>query len=210
MLRTVISNPIEREYEAWIMDAIDDYFFFARRQAALFAVSPSKEVEWPADEVIAVEGKLVGLQFKKPKLSRAQGRPRYDFSRLYWSFHQPAGQHSLLLRHTEICYSLPTFINRNYRRNALHHCLFWRPTNPTDLVAWYDNPSHRVRTEYRQLAGAPRWGLFSQNLLRCPVGRRLTREGLEEYLPALHSELREVAQEGRGSRRIYLIYIEME
>ena len=40
-------------------------------------------------------------------------------------------------KHEEIFYCLPTFLNRDYRHQALHHCLFWRPEKGVmNRTAW--------------------------------------------------------------------------
>ena len=166
------SNPLEREYEAWIIQGIENYFHSLGQKVAIWAVSPADEVNWPADEHMIVGKKLIGLQFKKVGFIDNKVRPK-DFGRLRWSFHKPQNQYDLVAKFPEIFYCLPTFINRDYRRQAVHHCLFWR-TNPKDkrnLNAWYDNP--KARTPHKSIGDSPRWGFFIEKVIACKVGKKI-------------------------------------
>ncbi len=183
-LQTVYANPIEREYEAWIVEGIERYFRRVGQNAAVWAVSPTFEPAWPADEVLTIRGKLVGLQFKKARL--AAGIRTYD--RLTWSLASPKGQYAAVQAASEIYYVLPTFVNRTYRREALHHCFFWRPPAGTaDVQAWYDNS--KAVTQHRQLAKAPearRWGGMIEAIQSCDAGRRVTGiKDVRSYLRGL-------------------------
>jgi hypothetical protein len=208
--------PLEREYEAWITDAIDRYFLVTRRKVSIFAISPSEEILWPADEVLAAEGKVVGLQFKAPKLSNSSSLAAIDPARMYWSLHSPAHQFELIQRHDEIFYCLPTFTNRRYRHVALQHCLFWRP-NDDSKMAWYDNPSPRVRTANTKLAVESRWGYFVEQLLYCNVGRRCTVNNFRKYVDELAVEMKSEVEErpvrrtkGRTSNfKQFILFIEL-
>ncbi len=165
--------PLEREYEAWIANAIERYFLMTRHRVSLFAVSPADEVSWPADEALATAGKVVGFQFKSPKLSLSRGASGSAPDALHWGLHQPPGQFELLIAFPEIFYCLPTFTNRRYRHVALHHCLFWRPPNKNKM-AWYDNQSPRVRTRNKKLSNEMRWGYFVEQMLYCDIGTKMT------------------------------------
>ncbi len=191
LLLETLSVPLEREHEAWIVRQIEDYFSDSGRRVKIWAVSPSDEKTWPADEHLAAEGKLVGLQFKRAHV--ATGSNPIDLSRLKWSFASPPGQFELIQRRPEIFYCLPTFINRQWQRAALQHCLFWRPepTDPTDLNAWYENPG--ALTPYNALGAAPlayRWGRFYELLSGCRIGKKigLADETLPSYLAGLRSD----------------------
>lgn len=205
------TNPLEREFESWIVSGIEDYFESLGIAYAVFAVSPDIEKAWPADERILVSGKVFGLQFKQAKLS-GSGPPLP--SRLQWSFHQPRGQFSQVLASPEVFYCLPTFINRDYRKQALQHCLFWRP-DPTkvDMNAWYDNP--RARTPYLKIDTAPRWGLFVERLFNCTVGRRIkSSTDLANYgkeILAIRREYSEATNHPEDSRDegLYLVTVSL-
>lgn len=134
---------------------------------AIWAVSPNIEAVWPADEQLNVARKVVGLQFKQAKMAPGAIGP----SRLKWSLHQPPGQFALVQGAPEVFYCLPTFINRDARSEALHHCLFWRLGEDVNHNAWYDNPA--ARTPYRRLRDSMRWGHFLESLLDCSVGVRV-------------------------------------
>jgi hypothetical protein len=174
------ASPLEREYEAWIVAGIETYLKNVGLRYAIWAIGSSQEKVWPADEKLSVGSKIVGLQFKRAKLatSGAVGKDR-----LKWTFDQPAGQLALVSSTPEIFYCLPTFINRDLRSEALHHCLFWRP-DPSDLNAnaWYDNSA--ARTPYKKLDDSMRWGLFFERLMYCDVGKKLCGGGDVDDLTA--------------------------
>jgi len=166
------SSPLEREYEAWIIQGIEDYFNSLGQKIAIWAVSPSDEVNWPADEHLIVGKKLIGLQLKKVTYKDNRNKPK-EFGRLNWTFHNPKGQFQLVLKFPEIFYCLPTFINRDYRSQAIQHCLFWRPEKGVkdDMNAWYDNSI--AQTPHKSIYNADRWGLFIEKILSCKVGKRI-------------------------------------
>ncbi|KOQ70085.1 hypothetical protein [Stenotrophomonas maltophilia] len=176
------ASPLEREYEAWIVAGIEAYLKNVGLRYAIWAIGSSQEKVWPADEKLSVGWKVVGLQFKRAKLatSGAVGKDR-----LKWTFDQPAGQLALVSSTPEIFYCLPTFINRDLRSEALHHCLFWRP-DPAKLNtnAWYDNGSKKVKTPYKKLDDSMRWGLFFERLMYCNVGKKVRRGGEVDSLTA--------------------------
>jgi hypothetical protein len=158
------AHPLEREYEAWIVQGIEQYFTNLGIEFAIWAVSPELEATWPADEKLLVGCKIVGLQFKQAKL----GAGTLAFDRLKWSLHSPKGQFELVKSTPEIFYCLPTFVDRAVRSHALNHALFWRPGSATDYNVWYDNPA--ALTPYNKVRDAMRWGHFMEALLSCTVG----------------------------------------
>ena len=169
LLQAQYAHPIEREYEAWIVQGIETYFHHASFSYAIWAVSPFEEARWPADERLALGCKVVGLQFKQAKLAKG----KLDFDRLHWSLHSPDGQLKLVQRHKEIYYCLPTFVNRLLRRQALEHCLFWRPTkDEPNRNVWYENPA--AQTPYKGVCDAMRWGRFVESMLSCAVGKKIS------------------------------------
>lgn len=152
ILDTTFTRPLEREFESWIVRDIEDYFLSIGRRVFVWAVSPFLESIWPADEVLLLSGKLIGLQFKQAQLKSGL----LAFDRITWSLKDPPGQYELLSRRNEIFYALPTFINRIWARTSLSHCLFWRPpAGVIDYNAWHDNPtrvhptSNSTRTQTR-------------------------------------------------------------
>jgi hypothetical protein len=184
------SHPLEREYEAWLVHGIEDYFLRIDSQVAVFAISPTDEKTWPADEALTVDCKVVGLQIKRPKVSRPC-HPN-DFSKLSWNLGNPPNQLARVLAHKEIHYVLPTFTNRTIRSQALHHTLFWRPSHGNDFQVWYKNDSPKVETSYRDVSSAPRWGLFMESIVRCDTGIVLNNgASLSEYIRSLKTGSRE-------------------
>jgi hypothetical protein len=171
LLSLTYAKPLEREFESWIIEAIERYGKNIGRPPQVWAVSPSFEVVWPADEVVVIDGKVLGLQFKQAKM--APGLE--DFSRLKWSLASPPQQYLNVQNSPEVYYCLPTFINRIFKREALHHCLFWRPPAAVaDTQVWYDNPV--ATTAHNSLASDPtamRWGRLLEQIQACIVGRRV-------------------------------------
>lgn len=166
LLHRKYSHPLEREYEAWIVAGIERYFMTLGVKFAIWAVSPNIEAVWPADEQLNVARKVVGLQFKQAKMAPGAIGP----NRLKWSLNQPPGQFALVQGAPEVFYCLPTFINREARSEALHHCLFWRPGRDANHNAWYDNPA--AHTPYRRIRDSMRWGHFLESLIDCSIGVR--------------------------------------
>ena len=206
------SNPLEREFESWIVTGIEDYFESLGIAYSVFAVSPGSEKIWPADERLLVNSKVFGLQFKQAKLS---GSSLPAPAQLQWSFHQPSGQFAQVIASPEIFYCLPTFINRDYRKQALHHCLFWRPDPAkNDMNAWYNNP--RSRTPYAALETAPRWGLFVEQVFNCVIGRRVSSSTeLTNYIQELEQFRRysnEIAKspDRQSDEGLYLVVVSLE
>lgn len=180
------SHPLEREYEAWIVDGIERYFRAIAVPHAIWAVSPAEEASWPDDERLLVANKVIGIQFKRPKLAGAV--PNFD--RLNWPLNGPPGQFNLIFRRPEIYYCLPTFVNRNLRSEALNHCLFWRPDAIRDTNVWYENPA--ARTPYCAIKGAARWGLFVEQLLSCKIGvLNSSSDQTKTYLGGFYDSIRQ-------------------
>lgn len=170
-LDITFTKPIEREYEAWIVRGIEEYFLTLGYKVPIWAVSPTDEVNWPADESMIVGNKLIGLQIKKATYSSSCTASR-EYSCLKWTLHQPPKQYGLVLKFPEIYYCLPTFINRNFKDQALAHCLFWRPEpNMIDKNVWYNNP--QARTPYNAISKADRWGKFIEDVINCTVGKKI-------------------------------------
>lgn len=178
------ANPLEREYESWIVHQIENYFKTINRQVNIWAVSPKYESIWPADEVLITGGKLIGLQFKQAKLSSAS-----NLNNIKWTLGNPKGQFELVQKTKEIYYVLPTFINRDWREASLHHCFFWRPKKTVNYNIWYNNIDPRTTTPYNQLSLDPtayRWGEFTELLLNCDFGIKIDRNfNFSSYLSEL-------------------------
>ena len=186
ILKARHAHPLEREYEAWIVNGIERYFRDLGMEFAIWAVSPAIEATWPADEKLLTECKVVGFQFKQAKLAAGT----VGFNRLKWTLHNPAGQFELVRSMPEIFYCLPTFIDRSVRSHALDHCLFWRPGEDTDYNVWYDNPT--ALTPYKKVRDAMRWGHFMEALLSCTVGvRAATPSEARESLKLIYGAVRE-------------------
>lgn len=209
LLARVWSLPLEREFEAWIVHGLESYFACAGIAADVFAVSPKDERTWPADQVVHVDSKIIGLQIKRPKISGPCVPNNY--SRLSWSLSQPPSQLARVLARPEIHYVLPTFINRRAKANAIHHCLFWRPANNADTQVWYEN--NKAKT-YKCELNAPRWGLFLESVLRCDVGLKAAAGfSLSEYIDSLrineHAEIANSHELHESTDRVVLALLPM-
>lgn len=164
-LQTRFATPLEREYEAWIVSGIERYLKSLRICYSIWAISPIEEADWPADEKLLFNSKFVGLQLKQAKM--AKGAIAQD--RLNWQLHQPPGQFALVKSHPEIFYCLPTFINRDFREQALEHCLLWRPEESNNKNVWCDNSA--ARAPYKKARDSMRWGLFLEQVISCNLGK---------------------------------------
>jgi hypothetical protein len=171
-LQKKYNSPIEREFESWIIQDIENYFDRIRKRVTIFAVSPANEKAFPADEVIAYENKVIGLQFKKADLSvlrSNQASP--DFTNVKWEL-RDSTQFANIKRNPIIYFCLPTFINREYKSVALNHCIFWRPDQSAQPTTyWYENTSVKNGNGAINAEGM-RWGIFIEKLLGCQIGRR--------------------------------------
>jgi hypothetical protein len=181
LLTATYTKPLEREFEAWIVEGIERYGQDVGLPQQVWAVSPNFEVVWPADEALVISGKVLGLQFKQAKLAPGA----VDFSRLKWSLGTPPQQYANVQNSPEVYYCLPTFINRKFKREALQHCIFWRPpAGVADTQAWCDNP--KAPTAHNSLANDPsamRWGRLIEQVQACVVGRRVnSQEEVDAYL----------------------------
>jgi len=227
ILRPHFGIPLEREYEGWIVHRIEKYFHHIGRKALVWAVSPTDEATWPADEALIVGGKLFGLQFKQPKLGPYPPGASPDYSRLKWLLNSPPGQAALVQANPEIFYCLPTFTNRQFRREALHHSLFWRPAaggfaNPVDLNVWYENMGNNIQTQNNNIVRDPtcfRWGEFIERILDCklPDGfdrnapanivLQRIRQSYAEFMNLRPREPDRQADEGGTESVLYLFYV---
>jgi hypothetical protein len=201
-----LGNPQEREFEGWITNAIDQYFLLTKRRAHLFALSQQWEKVWPTDTAMYVDGKVIGLQFKRPSVSGAAPWGPCD---LHWKFSRPAGQLALLMKFPEIYYCLPTFRNRRYRHGAIQHCVFWRPDEGLNETkkAWYYHSDHCRDDERAGLADAMRWGRFIERIFICEIGVTKTASELEEFLEEIRSRYRDLLRR-RTRFRLHLLVIE--
>lgn len=211
------SKPIEREYEGWLVRAIEKYFQDLGIFAVMWAVSPTFESSWPADEHLYTSGKIIGLQIKKATLSNRKN-PNYDFTDLKWNLHDPRRQFELIQKRSEIYYCLPTFINRKWKDKALEHCIFWRPEKHIEYYPWYNNPRAKNNL-YSSISNHPntlRWGHFYEKVIACEIGKRLNTDYtpynyLDNLQTSIYEELEELRFDEQGAENItkglYLIYL---
>ncbi|MCM3732725.1 hypothetical protein M3196_13720 [Fictibacillus nanhaiensis] len=220
ILHSYLSNPLEREYESWITTQIEDYFNRLGIKFDIWAVSPLDESTWPADEHVLFNGKLLGLQFKQAKLKDKIP----SFNRLRWDLRQPKGQFEAIQKRSEIFYALPTFINRKWRKNALEHCVFWRPnvSDVTNYNLWYSNNHPSIKTPYNNIANhlnAFRWGHFVELIINCNIGYKIDKElQMDDYLKKIKKQFYDYNSPiknnnetnfNNGSNTLYLLHIKL-
>lgn len=175
-----LALPYEREHEGWICERIVEYFESISVTAKIWAVGQHAERHWPADERTITDGKLFGLQFKRPYPTNRQKPTSFD--QLHWEIDAQSRQYNDVKQNTEIFYLLPTMLNRNYRRVSLHHCMIWRPTPwHTGSTLSYQKarwPCWHVKADDGTVSAFVnvRWGEFVEQLQECPLGYRIENE----------------------------------
>lgn len=181
--------PLEREYEAWLVRALEDYFESVGAYYFIRAVSPiSEEKSWPGDQLVFMSGKVFGLQVKRPNLQSTEllrtkaGEPRSRRECLHFTLERE--QKARVVKIGEIYYALPTFLSRDYRRSCLHHFEFWRPRKSHSGDISICHPRGRAT------AAGVRWGTLIERVLECNVGRRVDSV---RALEAWFSEIREAS-----------------
>ncbi len=191
-LATRLGLPLEREYEAWIVEEIELYFAGLGCSVDTWAVSPRDEKTWPADHALKKGTKLLGLQFKRPHVSAPA------FSKLSWRLDQPPGQVKGVYHTPEIVYCLPTFAHRDWRHQCLHHCIFWRPTSASHGSIWYANAAAPKSPDSKLIdhPNATRWGVIAEGLMRCTSGKLLDGSA-RQYVKSIHEAFGN-ADEGHG------------
>jgi hypothetical protein len=206
LLKIKYSSPIEREFESWIVQDIENYFARINKKVAIFAVSPSDEKDFPADEVIAYDSKVIGLQFKKANLSdKRTGQTSPNLTNLNWEL-RDSHQFFNIKNNSLIYFCLPTFINRDYKSVALDHCIFWRPDqNAQATTYWYDNSLVKNGNGNVNAEGL-RWGFFIEKLYSCEIGVKLTAGQFRRELK-INSTLE--GYEYNESSPLYLLFIEL-
>jgi hypothetical protein len=164
-LQTPLELPFEREHEGWAIRGIEDYAAAAGLRVRVCAVSPKREKQWPADEALTFRSKFFGLQFKRPEFKSGQ---------LVWEIKPASLQYARICAAPEIFYALPMFTNRDLRRVALDHCVFWRPCQVCSrrgAVCYL--PARRWQTmeglKGCECIGPMRWGDFVEALYRCEL-----------------------------------------
>jgi hypothetical protein len=206
LLKTRFDIPLEREYEMWIITDLERRLRQLALQPEIFAVSPTKERLWPADQCVGFSGKLFGLQFKRPCLP---DRSDIDIGKVKWPLAKPYWQRHLLARHSELYYCLPTFLNREARFFAADHAIFWRPDANPPSGAWYSNPEAKDWLPDLDKVGH-RWGRFLERVLACNAGRRFSEGELYSILDSYRDSVSEDGEMGRSKQETtYVIAMRM-
>lgn len=206
ILKDQFRFPLEREFEAWIVRGIKDYFRSIDVKAFIFAISPSEETKWPSDEKLDITeyGKIIGLQFKRPTIDETKP---LSYEALKWNLSDSKRkQYDLVKAHKEIFYVLPTFVNRKWEERALEHCIFWRPNEEdTSKIVWYDNKHINTKISLSERSCKFRWGEFLEQIMECNIGQKINQESskddskrIELYLKGLKKEFEYTNQVNDG------------
>lgn len=166
--------PLEREYEAWLIRAIEDYLDEIGVPHRIVCIGPSIERGWPADIAGVVSGVVFGLQVKRP----AAG------PEVQWPLDQPPGQFGAVKGLKDVYYALPRVRSRDQRRVVLHHTLFWRPAHSvgSTLPVSPDSLRHHELTKS--------WGELVTDVRASRVGQRLGPDlSLGDYLEGVTETL---------------------
>lgn len=137
--------PTEDNYVCWTLFGIRDYFRQRGYRVQTYSVGQVRERMLPADQIVEVGNKIVGLQFKRPMMQHK-------------SFRWPPTphQHEAILNSPWIYYCLPDFADYDMQDVALFHCRFV----PAEAL----KADGTVRGRYF------RWGTFADAILDCRNG----------------------------------------
>lgn len=208
ILNIVDAHPLEREYEAWVIRCIEEYLMALGRHYRVYACDIALERAIGADEKLDLDSKIIGIQFKRALLSPVrQNQQQIDFSNLFWRLTDQGNQFTTIRNNNFVAYGLPTFINRNYRFNALHHCLFFKPrkkeATPGDY--WYcHTPPQDLQHNLNFCRSSWRWGEFWEIINSCDFG---TRDSSKKVISNLMEEFKTSKLEGKDPEPIYLFEI---
>lgn len=178
------SKPIEREYEAWLLCAIDAFLSPLGIQYDLWALTPREEQVFPADEKFRFNGKLIAFQMKRTYClcgGRGTGHPRHcTQDDLYWELSSKR-QLSRIKSISYIYYVLPAFLNRRLRQSILHATCFttwfWRPHHWVTAGRLWNGLSRTRRTRLRTALGNSfTWNQLLASLCECNIGRLFRAE----------------------------------
>ena len=211
MLDKVLTRPIEREFEGWITWLMEDYFDCVGIEARIWSISQTDEAFWPADEAMFLDGKILGLQMKRPDMANWL---QLDFSRLKWTLGNNTNQFDLIKERPEIFYCLPTFINREWKKGSLDHCVFWRPKDGEShtSILWYENPNiPQWHGNIERHEKTHRWGGLIERLLDCQFGIVIeTAEQWTTYLKELRAKLKDKNYFDGGSDCLVLVNVRIK
>ena len=201
--------PLEREHEAWVIRGIEDYARATGLKCRTFAVSQTEEDAWGADEVIGFRAKVFGLQFKRPYVTG---------NGIFWEISPSSNQFLNVCNNEEIFYALPSFVNRELKYQALHHCIFWRPCIKCSGATVRGEEQlclrRKIRQYRRHIRGQKmRWGDLAEKLFECTAGKRIDQgtnvsSVLAEIQQRLRPDERESLISGNGDT-LFLVAIEL-
>lgn len=174
-IRIFRSKPIEREYEGWLMCAIDAEMAKLGVRADTWAVHPHEESTYPADEKFLADGKLISFQVKRANCrcrgylpSRAHSSCK--IGDLHWSLGSPAGQFAKVVARPEIYYVLPEFLNRSLRTAVLDHTWFWRPKHASTAGKIWASLGRNRKRSRRESGTSFRWPALMRQFGTCEIG----------------------------------------
>ncbi|MCL0058249.1 hypothetical protein M1O47_00975, partial [Dehalococcoidia bacterium] len=134
--------PTEDNYIDWILDGVRDYYRKIGYRVKTYSIGQVKERQCPIDRILAVENKVVGIQFKRPLKSKPP-----------WKYDIKPHQHQKISEARWTFYCLPDFTDLSLQEVALFHCKFL--------------PAYEVSKSNQQQQRYYRWGSFANALIRC-------------------------------------------
>lgn len=167
--------PLEREFEAWIISNIERYFETNGIKYYIRALMPKEEKKIGADELMFFSNsyKVVALQFKRPYVNIEN--PTWES--LYWNLFNQSNQFTKVAKIPSLYYCLPAFTNRNYRKEALSHCFFWKPNkNEKDGKYYLKQGSDESHSKNNYIKNPMKWVQFIKEILECRIGCKLDSE----------------------------------
>jgi len=157
--------PVEATYEEWVIADIKRYFksIFPNIDILSFSLGSRKEAQFPADRVLAVGNKVIGIQFKRPSMTTEGIQWKLDMD-----------QYKRIQGKPWMYYCLPNFIDERLREVALHHCWFLPGDMKIKVGKW-------LKYQSKYLI----WGVIGEGIIICYQGVEISREertGLHNWI----------------------------
>jgi hypothetical protein len=159
--------PTEDNYIDWILSGIKDYFRKIGYRVRTYSIGQVKEHQCPIDRILAVENKIVGIQFKRPLGNKPP-----------WKYNIEHNQYQNISKARWIFYCLPDFTELNLQEVALFHCKF--------------QPGREFLKSNVQQQRYYRWGAFASALIRCQEGLIIDKEHIDKLITDMYENPKDV------------------
>lgn len=160
--------PLEREFEGWIISNIERYFETRGIKYYIRALMQEEEKEIGADEFLYFSDsfKIFGLQFKRPYINKN----KTSWESLYWNLNNPPNQFLKVVTTPNLYYCLPAFTNRDFRKEALSHCYFWKPNENQKKGNFY------FKKEKNSIENSINWEKFIEEVFQDKIGKKFNNQ----------------------------------